>query len=154
MFKHPRDGLNIVSYICVRKTEFIQINKQNARWNGQTSHAVRPPFIGGLTVETWPRWRRATVLVTVWISVNDRCHVTLCPFGCVRRRLVADISVGVMVEWRRWRRSVGRLLASLVVNVYIIYIIYSASVAGEETLHTYSYVQSHIKDIRWRIKTG
>ena len=31
--------------------------------------------------------------------------------------------------------------------------IYSASVAGEETLHTYSYVQSHIKDTRWRIKT-
>ena len=27
-------------------------------------------------------------------------------------------------------------------------LIYSASVAGEETLHTYSYVQSHIKDTR------
>ena len=26
------------------------------------------------------------------------------------------------------------------------YIIYSAAVAGEGTLHTYSYVQSHIKD--------
>ena len=33
-------------------------------------------------------------------------------------------------------------------NVFII--IYSA---GEETSHTYSYVQSHIKDTRWRIKT-
>ena len=35
----------------------------------------------------------------------------------------------------------------------VLFIIYSASVAGEETLHTYSYVQSHIKDTRWRMKT-
>ena len=35
----------------------------------------------------------------------------------------------------------------------LLILIYLASVAGEETLHTYSYVQSHIKDTWWRIKT-
>ena len=39
-----------------------------------------------------------------------------------------------------------------VAQQFCLLLIYSASVAGEETLHTYSYVQSHIKDIRWRIK--
>ena len=36
------------------------------------------------------------------------------------------------------------LILIFYLNLY--YKIYSASVAGEETLHTYSYVQSHIKD--------
>ena len=36
----------------------------------------------------------------------------------------------------------GRQLALLL----LLLLIYSASVAGEETLHTYSYVHSHIKD--------
>ena len=49
--------------------------------------------------------------------------------------------------------NLGKYLNTNLYNRFIFIIIYSASVAGEETLHTYSYVQSHIKDIRWRIKT-
>ena len=43
-----------------------------------------------------------------------------------------------------WSRQASSTNQGLI----IIIIIYSASVAGEETLHTYSYVQSHIKDTR------
>ena len=85
---------------------------------------------------------------------------------CEHKEFILYNNTGVFVRGWFNKRSLGYvvglcseviytvIISTAITYYYILYyyiIIYSVSVAGEETLHTYSYIHSHIQDTRLRI---